>query len=239
MYIKYTQQQKDKVVELRISGLTFREIAVQLGMKNITPISELCERAGLPKRNIVKFTYEPGQRFNSFIILKPAPHILTENNNKYTRWECKCDCGKIFKITTKQIRRGQQSCGCHTLDSQFRKIYKNEQINIIKAIHNYKNGAKRRGFAWGLTDEQAIAFMIKKCFYCGIEPNRKCEYIKHCPVVFVSGIDRVDSKIGYELSNCVSCCQRCNAAKNDMTQEEFDRWIKRLVSFRYGVDICI
>lgn len=35
------------------------------------------------------------------------------------------------------------------------------------------------------------------------------------------GIDRIDSKKGYVMSNCVSCCTTCNSMKLDLTFKDF------------------
>ena len=43
-----------------------------------------------------------------------------------------------------------------------------------------------------------------------------------------NGIDRVNSELGYELTNCVSCCISCNIAKSDHSYEEFVQLIKRI-----------
>ena len=37
----------------------------------------------------------------------------------------------------------------------------------------------------------------------------------------VNGIDRLDSKRGYEEGNCVPCYARCNQMKGDLSSEAF------------------
>lgn len=41
-------------------------------------------------------------------------------------------------------------------------------------------------------------------------------------------IDRVDSSIGYIVSNCVACCSQCNYAKRTAPAEQFLQWVKRV-----------
>ena len=49
------------------------------------------------------------QRFGLLTVIKPAP----KRNDKYTRWICKCDCGKITEVRTDYLRNGHTtSCGC-------------------------------------------------------------------------------------------------------------------------------
>lgn len=49
------------------------------------------------------------QRFGLLSVIKPAP----KRNDRYTRWICKCDCGKITEVRTDYLRNGHTtSCGC-------------------------------------------------------------------------------------------------------------------------------
>jgi hypothetical protein len=57
----------------------------------------------------------------------------------------------------------------------------------------------------------------RPCFYCkGTLPKRG------------TGIDRINSEVGYVKGNCRPCCTDCNLAKNDMTETEFKEWALRL-----------
>lgn len=92
--------------------------------------------------------------------------------------------------------------------------------------------AKRR---FSLTFKQFLRFTrIKKCHYCKAEilwtphalPNKRCYYL-----------DRKNNDRGYEQSNCVVCCSRCNRAKSKyFTYTEWMRIGKVIRSFRstYG-----
>lgn len=71
----------------------------------------------------------------------------------------------------------------------------------------YKRGAKARGYEWNLSDEEFRELFTGDCYYCG-DANAQ-------------GVDRVDNDLGYELSNCESCCKWCNQAKMDESMEMF------------------
>ena len=45
-------------------------------------------------------------------------------------------------------------------------------------------------------------------------------------------VDRVNSNMGYTVVNCVSCCETCNTAKNDMSLDDWNSWLDRISSFR-------
>lgn len=61
-------------------------------------------------------------------------------------------------------------------------------------------------------------FFQKQCWYCGR---------------ISIGIDRIDSNLGYLNNNMRPCCEQCNQAKLDYTEEEFIQMCM-LVSERYG-----
>lgn len=96
-----------------------------------------------------------------------------------------------------------------------------------------KQSAKKRKLSFNLTEEQVKSLMIQNCHYCGMQNS--CLFKQGRLRLKHNGIDRVDSKIGYEFSNCVPCCTFCNYAKNDNTLEEFNNWIENLIKFRTGV----
>lgn len=95
---------------------------------------------------------------------------------------------------------------------------------------SYKAAAKRRGIFWDLSDEQVWNLIVSKCYYCNSEPSNSEE---HTGMKY-SGIDRIDSNLGYELTNCVPSCWICNRAKKDLSMKEFDLWVGRLVRSSLG-----
>lgn len=69
------------------------------------------------------------------------------------------------------------------------------------ALKDYKTGAKKRGYTWGLTDDEFLKMLTQPCFYCDFVPAQ--------------GVDRVDNALGYTEENCEPCCTWCNKAKNN------------------------
>jgi len=59
-----------------------------------------------------------------------------------------------------------------------------------------------------LTYEQIVTFIGVPCTYCGCSDTG-------------GGIDRIDSRRGYELDNITPCCPSCNTFKSDLTVEDF------------------
>lgn len=93
----------------------------------------------------------------------------------------------------------------------------------------YRYECKRRNIFWGLTKVEFHALTSAPCQYCGQPPM---QIIKHDKRRYTyNGIDRVDSRMGYVISNCCAACRRCNQAKSDSSLQDFLAWINRLVSF--------
>lgn len=71
-----------------------------------------------------------------------------------------------------------------------------------------KNKAiKKRNISWTLTLEEYSSLITKPCYYCDNKLG--------APVKRSVGLDRLNSKGSYELSNVVSCCYICNCIKNE------------------------
>lgn len=83
-----------------------------------------------------------------------------------------------------------------------------------RRIGSIKGNAKCRKIEFNLSDDDVNKLINSSCFYCGVE---NCD-----------GIDRIDSKKGYELNNCVPCCKTCNLMKNKFTTDVFFDKIKRI-----------
>ncbi len=149
-------------------------------------------------------------------------------------WEYRCLCGSIKSVDSSTIAR-TLSCGClkaERIGNLNRKGEGESARNRLIAV--YKNGAKRRNIKFELTDDQFFDFINLNCYYCGTPPTNTTNALNPngCSQIVWNGIDRVNSKLGYHMSNCVTCCRHCNLAKHCFTQEEFMAWIERLVKYR-------
>ncbi len=87
----------------------------------------------------------------------------------------------------------------------------------------YKSNAKTRKVPFKLTVSEAVTLFTKDCHYCGAKPERRTFSTKNKnPYVEVlSGIDRVDSALGYTSANTVSCCKACNRGKGALRLDAF------------------
>ncbi|MGI0058804.1 MAG: hypothetical protein ACREBJ_03465 [Nitrosotalea sp.] len=89
-----------------------------------------------------------------------------------------------------------------------------------------KNKAiKKKKIEWNLTFEEYCKLIIMPCHYCNNELGE--------PVKRSVGLDRLDSNLGYETFNVVSCCYICNCIKNEfLTPKETKAAVKAILDLR-------
>ena len=65
---------------------------------------------------------------------------------------------------------------------------------------------------------------FKPCFYCG---EYSGEYLGYK----YSGVDRIDSTVGYTFDNVVPCCTMCNKMKLDYNVEQWFEKMKQILEY--------
>lgn len=119
------------------------------------------------------------------------------------------------------------------------------EITLINSlIREYRAGAVKSKRSFNLTLDEFQKLNKDNCHYCGVEPlqekrNPPCKRARHYSnenlVYLYNGIDRVNNTKGYEISNCVSACEKCNKMKAQMLQSEFFKWVERIHNFQNGI----
>ena len=102
-----------------------------------------------------------------------------------------------YRETHKELRR--------KLGRKYRIKMSNSPEFKFKDYQNIAKFGKRK---WNLTFKEFMNFWQKPCYYCGSK-------IKNI------GLDRIDSKKGYEKDNLIPCCWICNRMKHTLGQKEF------------------
>lgn len=160
-------------------------------------------------------------------------------------WICQCSCSKIVERSTNVLNcGGLKSCGCLMKDHYVALSEITRQRNrkapgfgaLTELLNSYKFGAKTRNLDFNLTREEFKSLTDQCCYYCGSKPKprirkRRGKVIEH-ETFNCNGVDRKDSNLGYFLKNCLPCCTTCNIAKNDLTFEEFEAWLKQIGEYR-------
>jgi hypothetical protein len=98
-------------------------------------------------------------------------------------------------------------------------------------LGKYKKGAEDRGLSWELTEEQFRSLTTSDCYYTGRKPSQ--EFTAASGEVYTySGIDRLDSSVGYTVDNCVPCCTQVNRMKMAMGINEFLELVSEVNGYR-------
>lgn len=188
-----------------------------------------------------------GNRYGRLTVLRQESNYVSPKGSVSSRWKCVCDCGVTKTVLAQHLLHGASvSCGCWKQEVT-RKRTRHDPIDASWKLYlrHYKNGAKRRGYIWQLTDEQAISIAGQDCGYCGTPPQLndigKRSYLSSVrfneldfdseyadkKIIFSNGIDRVQNDKGYTQENVVACCTICNVAKAALTQHEWANWALR------------
>jgi hypothetical protein len=180
-----------------------------------------------------------GKKIGKYTVISFDKTIKFKNRNDRNYWTCQCECGTIKSVTHRTLmkRNGVQNCGCVTkanlierstkLDAGFNKVYR-----------NYKSRSISYSIEFDLSVDEFFGLTQLNCFYCGVLPSKVSTSwsAKIAPFVY-NGIDRIDSKLGYKISNCVPCCTKCNYAKGSMSQDEFKKWINLVYEHAFKMSV--
>ena len=139
---------------------------------------------------------------------------------------CLCDCGNQTLVEGWHFHSGKtKSCGCSRRDVDHLRGKSNRiefgLANARKVISYYKRNARKRNLKFFLSEAHCLYILKQPCHYCGRQPFNKINQKYSNGEFIFSGIDRVDSKKGYSMSNVVPCCKDCNNMKKDLSQENF------------------
>lgn len=106
-------------------------------------------------------------------------------------------------------------------------------IAYTHLYNNLRSACKRVNRSFELTLEHAFDLYSSNCYYCNREPSN---VYTHGGInkfkVYYNGIDRINNNLGYQKTNVVSCCFKCNRAKMNLDQKEFYTLISDIYRFR-------
>ena len=104
-------------------------------------------------------------------------------------------------------------------------INEKKSYNIDYSYTNYKYSAELKQLVFEFTKEEFVQIVKSPCNYCGIIQEKG-----------FNGIDRIDSKIGYIIDNCVSCCAMCNFMKGCLNKYIFIQRIEHILTYNKVVE---
>jgi hypothetical protein len=166
----------------------------------------------------------PGQKINHFVVIE-----LHHQDKRWRRhWLCKCRCGKQKVVQGSLLTSGNtKSCGCWSKEAARLRSLPHGVAARNQVFAGYRHKAKKSGMPFSITQEQFGRIAAQPCFYCGSLPSNVGRSQNGTGDFVYSGIDKIDPRRGYTVSNTVSCCHICNFAKSNRSQGEFISWIRR------------
>ena len=179
-----------------------------------------------------KPAFETGQSTGAFIVIKKLP------SKQYTKvkagmWEVECiNCKSRKELTTSQVK-SYSSCGCKQYENKTKpkgsgkKTPNGTNVFVNMLISIYKSNAKKRDIYYGLSYNDFSSIINSPCVYCGDANENILKKSRYKDFAY-TGIDRVDNEIGYTKNNTVPCCEFCNKAKLNKSEDYFKQKIMKI-----------
>lgn len=156
--------------------------------------------------------------------------LKRDSKNPRKSWYL-CRCGKVKSIRTDKVKNNLvRSCGCYSAELAAARLRNKPGRNSLPVgvsgcnmlFAEYKRSAKRKSLVFELDREYFQKVTSSACHYCGKPPSKMvCQRGSLHLAYMCNGIDRVNSEVGYIVSNCVAACSDCNFAKRQMTSEQY------------------
>lgn len=163
-----------------------------------------------------------GKRIGNFIVLSKT----NQRKNRYVVWKARCVCGKEMELTKNQLSQ-YRSCGC--LKNQ--KGPKNSQYKG----HQQVSGTRWKQFLKSANKRKIdVSITIQDAWNIFQRQGRKCA-LSGLPLRLLdnpnASLDRIDSSLGYTITNVQWVDKRINLMKHALDQEEFLRLCRQIVDY--------
>lgn len=185
-----------------------------------------------------------GKTFGRLTVISELGVISGKGSSYW--YSCLCECGAIKSVKGASLGRWKgstKSCGCLQRDVARRRGKENRlkfgEAAFRAYYRSYSRRAKDKNIEFDLSIDKFKSLTEDICYYCKSTPAGKIDNKWHYGYSVHNGIDRIDNTRGYTLDNCVTCCKRCNQAKNDMTKFEFYLWIEKVYNRLKGELLAI
>lgn len=145
-------------------------------------------------------------------------------------WLCRCVCGRKKVVQrTRLVTTNPKKCSkCRGISSRSTEIVKQAYWSQVK------RGAKKRGFQFVVTREEAKELLIKQGFKCalsGLEISFAERVADHWHGKSTASLDRIDSFLGYTLSNIQWLHKDVNKMKSNLSSDRFSE-LCRLIAMK-------
>jgi hypothetical protein len=124
------------------------------------------------------------------------------------------------------LEKGREQAAKHRQENPEKMAKFNEERRLSKeaSFRVYKNNASSKKLDFEFNKEQFMEMIARSCHYC----NEFSKTDSKLEEKGFNGINRLDCKKGYLLSNCVPCCTMCNHLKASLSEEVFFKRIAHI-----------
>lgn len=164
----------------------------------------------------------------SFGMLTVIGLVEGRDHNQY-RWLCRCQCGSEKVLRTSVLNK-RKSCGC-LLHQSKAKSRNWKGVGELSAVrwHLMKNKASRRGLEFSISPHYMWDLFEKQGGKCALT-GESIDLGRNKNDYGVASLDRIDSKRGYVEGNVQWVHRVVNFMKQSLSDEDFVRWCKKVVS---------
>lgn len=171
-----------------------------------------------------------GERFGKWTVINMTKIYRATKNR--TACVVRCDCG-VEEVREPDRLRNGRTTACRSCSLTGKSSQPLPQIRkppgyaaITNRMGQYRRSAEKKGLEYELSRELFEELILSDCSYCGDKPTTRLK--SSWDEVYVNGIDRIDSSLGYVDGNVVTACWVCNSAKKNMSQQDFIAWVRRV-----------
>lgn len=170
-----------------------------------------------------------GRVFGELTVLGFSHSHVQPSGQKRAVWNVLCSCGRRKQVNSANLTGGGTvSCGCVGAENRRKSRAKPDGVAAMNSlILSYKNSAKARGIPFLLDSETFYKYVIKPCVYCGSVSQSEHKG-KYRTGFKYTGIDRINSDVGYQDGNIAPCCSMCNMMKNKHNVDIFLQHIEKI-----------
>lgn len=146
----------------------------------------------------------------------------------------RCECGVELWRYASNLRNGTSTrCNaCARKQAGIARTYDYSAEWQKDRLYQYFSSRVSGGQDFTLTKEECWTLGKSVCWYCGVEPTNSLGWQNF--TLYYSGIDRIDSSLGYHTDNVRPACWDCNRAKNTLSDADFVTWVNRIYSHLSG-----
>jgi hypothetical protein len=164
------------------------------------------------------------KKFGKLTAIVPCQSFKTTTGKSYSRWVCKCDCGKKLKtLTTNLISGNTKSCGCLSKEYQ---LNKGTHKLTTHSLYSIWRGIKQR-----CLNNNSNVYK-----YYGGRGIKICDEWLNSPKLFIDWcisngwkkglqIDRIDNNGNYKPINCRFVTPRKNCLNKRILSKSSSNYV--------------